>query len=66
MAGTHTVRLTVSGPNGSDTRVIPNLVSVAPGLAISLEITPSQATVAVQESLNSTRWRWTSSGTVWL
>ena len=50
VAGIYTVRLTARGPGGTDTRVMSDLVTVLPGRAVSLEVSPPEATVAVQES----------------
>ena len=49
IAGSYTVRLEVSGPGGSDTSVMADLITVEPGPPVGLEVTPSTATLAVQE-----------------
>ena len=49
VAGSHTVRLTVSGPGGTHTRVMPDIITVEPGPAVSLEVSPSSVTLGVQE-----------------
>ncbi len=53
-AGRHTVSLEVSGPGGSDTSVMADLITVEPGPAVSIEVSPSMATLAVQESAQFT------------
>jgi PKD repeat protein len=50
VAGNHTVRLTVSGPSGSDTEIIPSYVVVEPGPVVEFGIEPDFATVEVQGS----------------
>ncbi|MCI0866544.1 MAG: PKD domain-containing protein, partial [Chloroflexi bacterium] len=54
IAGRHTVGLEVSGPGGTDTRVMPGLVTVSPGPPVSLEVSPSSAAIAVQRSTQFT------------
>ena len=49
IAGSYTVRLEVSGPGGTDTRVMADLITVEPGPPVSLEVSPSTATLTVQE-----------------
>ena len=51
IAGTYTVQLTVTSPGGTDTATIPNLVTIEPGAAATIEVSPSPAKVAVQEAL---------------
>ncbi len=51
VAGTYTVQLTVSGPGGTDTSVMVDLVTVQPGPPVSVEISPPSATIAVQENI---------------
>ncbi len=54
IAGSHTVRLTVSGPGGTDTSIMRHLITVKPGKPVSLEVSPSNATIAIQESTQFT------------
>ena len=49
IAGSHTARLTVSGPGGTDTSVLADSITVQPGPPVSLEVSPSSATLAVQK-----------------
>ncbi len=44
------MRLTVSGPGGTATSVMTDLITVQPGPPVSLEVSPSNATFAIQES----------------
>jgi Tol biopolymer transport system component len=48
-ADTYTVTLTVSGADGSDTMLVPDLITVEPGTPVSLDISPPTARLAVQE-----------------
>ena len=48
LAGSHTARLTVAGPGGADTSILANPITVQPG-PVSLTVSPSNATLAVQE-----------------
>ena len=49
VAATYNVKLTVSGPGGTDTSTMPGLITVNPGLPAGLEISPASATLPVQE-----------------
>ena len=49
LAGSYTVRLTVSGPGGTDTSVLTDPITVQLGPPVSLEVSPSSATLAVQK-----------------
>lgn len=49
LAGIYDVALTVTGPGGTDTRVESQIIMVSPGDAVSLELSPADATLAVQE-----------------
>lgn len=51
IAGTYTVGLTVTGPGGTDTKTADSFIEVNSGEAVSLDISPSSATLAVQESV---------------
>ena len=50
IVGTYNVQLTVSGPGGSDTSVMAELITVLPGRAATLEVVPPGAALAVLES----------------
>ena len=54
VAGSYTVWLTVEGPGGTDTSVMPNLIAVQPGTPVILEVSPPIATMAVQEVVQFT------------
>ena len=49
VAATYNVKLTVSGPGGTDTSTMPGLITVNPGLPVGLEVSPASATLPVQE-----------------
>lgn len=49
LADTFTVGLKVVGPGGTDTAQISGLVTVSPGSPFSLEVSPTEAILAVQE-----------------
>ncbi|MCH8062725.1 MAG: PKD domain-containing protein [Chloroflexi bacterium] len=51
IAGTYSVKLAVSGPGGTDTRSVSDLITVLPGPAASLEVSPSTATLTVQHAV---------------
>ena len=50
IAGTHTVQLVVSGPGGADTVTMADLVTVNPGTAVNLVVSPDNVTLAVEEA----------------
>jgi len=50
LAGHYTVRLTVSGPGGTDTSVSSDLITVRPGLPTSLEVSPTLSRLPVQKT----------------
>ena len=54
VAGTYTVQLTVSGPGGTKSVANSDLISVHPGAAVSMEVSPPSATIAVQDSAQFT------------
>ena len=54
IAGTYSVTLRISGPGGDNTTAMSNAITVKPGPAISLEIDPPTATLAVQEGTQFT------------
>ena len=49
IVGTYSVQLTVSGPGGTDTAAKRDLITVKAGQPVSLKVSPSSMTVAVQE-----------------
>ena len=49
IAGSYTVRLTVSDPGGTDVSVMTELIAVHPGPPVGMDISPSNARLAVQE-----------------
>ena len=54
IAGTYNVELTVSGPGGTDTTVMSDLIAIEPGPPVHIEISPTMATLAVQEGTQFT------------
>ena len=54
IAGTYSIKLLVSGPGGLDTRVMADLVTVKPGQATKVVISPATAPVSVQEGIQFT------------
>lgn len=50
-AGTHAVRLTVSGSNGSDSEIRSSYITVSPGAVVGLSISPDHPIVAVRETV---------------
>ena len=54
IAGSYSVQLTASGPGGIDKSVMVNLITVGPGPAASLEVSPSNATLVVQGTVQFT------------
>lgn len=49
ISGSYTVQLSVTGPSGSDTFVMTDLITIEPGPPVSIEIVPSSVTLVVQE-----------------
>ena len=54
IAGSYTVRLTVDGPGGSDSSAITDLITINPGNPVTLEVSPPNMTLAVQEGTRFT------------
>lgn len=54
LAGTYTVQLKVTGPGGTDTSQMADLIAVSPGPPFSLEVSPSEVTLAVREGTQFT------------
>ena len=54
IAGSYTVTLKVSGPGGSDTNVMADLMTVLPGPPVSLEVYPPTAPPAIKETAQFT------------
>jgi len=54
IAGTYDVKLTISGPGGTDTSAMPGLISVQPGPPMGLQVSPSNAVLAIQEVVQFT------------
>ena len=54
LAGTYTAQLKVTGPGGTDTTQMADLITVRPGPPFSLEVSPSEATLAVEEGTQFT------------
>lgn len=49
IAGTYNVELTITGPGGADTHVMPDVITVEPGLPALIAVSPLTVTLAVQE-----------------
>ena len=50
VVGTYTVQLMVTGPGGTDTTQMADLIAVSPGPPFSLEVSPTEITLAVEEA----------------
>ncbi len=54
ISGTFDVQLTVSGPGGNDKSVMSDLIDIKPGPVVSLEVSPPDSALSVQESVQFT------------